>query len=73
MSAKPNGLTWAELANLRTPKTWTMLKHGNHEGASMLRDRLAMAEEAGLVRYKIGTREWYLTAKGLALVTRDAA
>lgn len=73
MSAKPNGLTWAELANLRSPKTWTRLRHGNTNTAATLRDRLAMAEDAGLVRYCTRSREWSLTPKGLALVTRDAA
>lgn len=73
MSAKPNGLTWAELANLRSPKTWTRLRHGNAERSHTLRDRLAMAEDAGLVRYCKTSREWSLTPKGLALVTRDAA
>jgi hypothetical protein len=73
LSAKPNGLTWAELANLRSPKTWTRLKHGNTERPHTLRDRLAMAEDAGLVRYEPRSREWSLTPKGLALVTKDAA
>lgn len=76
MSAKPNGLTWAELANLRQPKTWTMLLHGEkHQStaARSIRERFVVAEEQGLIWFDHATKQWALTDKGRAVVRGVAA
>lgn len=72
---RSHGLTWAELAALRQPKTWAQIAHGEKAHsfvARRLRDRLVEAEDAGLVRYCAVTRTWGLTPKGLEVVDEAA-